>query len=138
MRLQKISTLSNLLSLNKLSEIEIQWNSEFLQCKCLVYSFTSLFFLELVQSQFKLLHPTITWNLDIFKWLSVHLPQSNIDFDLFNNYFELFVINCRYHFSREITQPLWIINKSIEFELCHMKLGTLKVDPKSNHETCFR
>ena len=30
----------------------------------------------------------------------------------------------------EITQPLLIINKSIEFELCYMKRTTLKLDPK--------
>ena len=55
-----------------------------------------------------------------------------------NNYFELFDINCRYLFFGEITQALSIISKSIEFELRHMNLKTLKVDPRSNHETCFR
>ena len=38
----------------------------------------------------------------------------------------------------EITQSLWIISKSIEFELCHMKMTALKVYPRWNHESCFR
>ena len=38
----------------------------------------------------------------------------------------------------KITQTLQIISKSIEFELCHMKVTTLKVDQRTNHETCFR
>ena len=40
------------------------------------------------------------------------------------NYLTLLVaiISCR-----EITQPLWIINKSIKFELCHMKLATKRL-----------
>ena len=41
-------------------------------------------------------------------------------------------------FLREITEPLLIISKSLQFKLCHIKLTTLKVDPRSNHETCFR
>ena len=47
-----------------------------------------------------------------------------------NNYFELFDINCRYHFYSEITQPLLIFSKSIELELCYVKLTTIKFDPR--------
>ena len=38
----------------------------------------------------------------------------------------------------EITEPLHIISKSIEFELFDMKLTTLKVDETSNDEVQFR
>ena len=58
---------------------------------------------------------------NIFYWQHNYFFKKNFNW---NNYFELFDINCRYHFLCEIAQPLWIISKSIEFEICHMKLTT--------------
>ena len=43
-------------------------------------------------------------------------------YEVLHTSFELFDINCGYHFLGEITQGLWIICKSIEFELCHLEV----------------
>ena len=67
------------------------------------------------------------------KYLFLKIKKKSTE-TIFLNYLILIVVIIFY----EITQPLWIISKSIEFELCHMKLTTLNVDPRSNNEICLR